>query len=163
MHLTKDVVERFESFYLKGGIDDCWEWEGSKAPRGYGTFSMRKSGVERKTFSAHRFAWAIANKCDIPEGKMICHHCDNPSCVNPKHLYMGTGFDNNSDTVERGRAKRKTGGRCSWAKLTEEDVKEIRLSTETQVVLAKRFGVSQSHISRLRTGNRKLWTCIENA
>lgn len=159
MNLAKDALKRFESKYMCGGIDDCWEWQGSKQKRGYGFFGIQENGVSRKTYSAHRLAWAIANNQDIPPGKMICHSCDNPSCVNPKHLYLGTGFDNNTDTIKRGRATRKTGSACSWAKLSEQDVKEIRASNDKQVVLAMRYGVSASHISRIKNSDRKLWAC----
>lgn len=161
MHLTKGVLARFESFYTKAGENECWEWRGCKSKRGYGDFSIRETGVKRKTYSAHRLAWAVSNNQDIPSGKMICHTCDYPPCVNPKHLYLGTGFDNNSDTVKRGRANRKTGAGCSWAKLTEPDVMSIRQSTEKQCVLAKLYGVSPSHISRIKNSSRKLWACVK--
>jgi hypothetical protein len=163
MYLTKSAITRFETFFEKAGNDECWNWQGHKDKRGYGDFSLRQSGVERKTYSAHRFAWAISNQQDIQPGKMICHTCDNPSCVNPKHLYLGTGFDNNSDTVKRGRAKRKTGSSCSWAKLTEQDVLDIRKSTECQHILAKKYGVHQSQISRIKSGDRNSWACVKNA
>jgi hypothetical protein len=161
MRLTKEVLTRFESYYRRGNENECWPWLGSKQSRGYGFFGLRASGVSRKTYSAHRLAWSIANSRDIPSGKMICHTCDNPSCVNPKHLYLGTGFDNNSDTVVRGRANRKTGEQCSWAKLTEQDVLAILESKEKQVILARRYKVSQSHISHLKSCKRKLWTRVK--
>lgn len=162
MHFAKDVLSRFESKYEKRGDDECWEWQGAKLAKGYGTFSISLKGVSKETYSAHRLSWAIANQQDIPPKKMICHHCDNPSCVNPKHLYMGTGFDNNTDTVKRGRATRKAGEDCSWAKLTEQDILTIRESTERQYVLAARYGVSQPHISRIKSGDRSLWTCVKS-
>ncbi len=160
MYLSIDVLSRFESKFEKCGDDECWEWLGSKNQRGYGFFNMRIGGVSTNTYSAHRLSWAIANNQDIPPKKMICHHCDNPSCVNPRHLYIGTGFDNNTDTVKRGRAKRKVGEDCSWAKLTKQDILTIRESTERQYVLAARYGVSQPHISRIKSMDRNMWTCV---
>lgn len=124
---------------------------------------MRQSGVEIKTYSAHRISWAIENNSIIPEKMMICHTCDNPSCVNPNHLYLGTGFDNNKDTVNRGRANRKSGNDCSWSKLTENDVLDIRSSNDSQTSLAKKYGVSQPHISRIISGDRSLWKHAKKA
>lgn len=159
MHLTENIISRFESKYQKGDKDSCWVWQGPKQPRGYGNFDLHlcERDSARKTHSAHRIAWMIANKQEIPPGKMICHKCDNPQCVNPNHLYLGTGFDNNMDTVNRGRAIRKTGESCSWAKLTEQDVSDIRKSTESQATLARYYGVSPSHVSRLKSGDRNPW------
>lgn len=163
MHLTRDVLERFESKFQRGNDSDCWIWKGSKCSKGYGHFSMRQSGVEIKTYSAHRISWAIENNSIIPEKMMICHTCDNPSCVNPNHLYLGTGFDNNKDTVNRGRANRKSGNDCSWSKLTENDVLDIRSSNDSQTSLAKKYGVSQPHISRIISGDRSLWKHAKKA
>lgn len=151
MKLTNEAITRFESKYDQGTEDECWEFPDS-------SFSYRQKNVRRKSYAPYRIAWQAANgNQEIPVGKMICHHCDNPPCVNPKHLYLGDGFTNNQDTVNRGRARRIEGEDCSWSKLTEENVTEIRLSEERQKILAAKFGVSPSHISRIKSGDRNMW------
>lgn len=109
----------FESKILKSG---CWWFKGAKNQKGYGVF---KNPWER---AAHRFSWCIY--CgEIPKGMLVCHHCDNPSCVNPKHLFLGTPQDNSSDMV---RKKRSIKGRIGMrgelnpaTKITEATAREI--------------------------------------
>ena len=79
----------------------CWIWRGQVDTKGYGKFP-----VNRKWFSAHRMAYTIAHG-GIPEGKWILHHCDNPLCVRPEHLYAGTAKDNAQDCVNRGRVGKR--------------------------------------------------------
>lgn len=81
------------------GEDECWEWKGSKTgPKGYGEISMG-----RKLWRTHRLSYFLTHG-EIPEGKMICHSCDNPPCCNPKHLFAGTALDNALDMHSKGRA-----------------------------------------------------------
>lgn len=148
--LTREEILRFHSKYQKKSDGECWEFQSVD-------FSIRRPEISRKSYAPYRISWILANNSRIPPGKMICHHCDNPPCVNPSHLYLGTGFENNRDTVRRGRARRATGESCSWSKLTGEQVLEIKSSSVRQVDLAKKYGVSQSHISRIRSGDRNLW------
>lgn len=91
--------ERFWSKVSKG--DGCWEWQAGRLPTGYGRFSDK--GVEYK---AHRFSWALAHGA-IPEGMLICHRCDNPRCVRPDHLFLGTNSDNQRDMVNKNRGRWK--------------------------------------------------------
>jgi len=145
-------AERFNAKYKKGSKSSCWEWLGKLGKNGYGLFYMMRP--PRKTFHAHRVAWSHHNNRDVPDGMMICHTCDNRSCVNPDHLYLGTGYDNNSDTVKRHRAKRKRGSECSWSKLTEKQVIDIVKSTATQQKIAERYGLDQSTVSQIKAGLR---------
>jgi len=92
----------------------------------------------------------------IPSGKVVRHTCDNPSCINPDHLIIGTQQDNIQDSVSRGR--NAFGERNGHSKLTMEAVVEIRASNEKQRVLAKRFGVSQGVISVAKRG--LTWRCV---
>lgn len=152
MDLTKAEIERFKSKREEKGIDECWEWAGAIYNNGYGMVALKRG--KRKTFSAHRIAWIVANGKDIPAGLMICHKCDNRPCVNPNHLYAGTGRDNNTDTVRRNRGNRKLGSDCSWSKLTEKQVLDILSSTMKQTLLAKKYGIDPSLVSQIKSGKR---------
>lgn len=81
-----------------GGDDACWIWTRGKLPKGYGRFN-----ADGKDVLAHRFAYEKLIG-EIPDGLHVCHHCDNPSCVNPKHLFVGTRSDNMQDMWEKKRA-----------------------------------------------------------
>lgn len=89
---------------------DCMIWQGSKNRTGYGYYSLRG-----KTVYAHRYSWQISNKAEIPKGKVIMHSCDNPSCVNPAHLSLGTYTDNAQDRQmkNRGRKDYPSASHCS--------------------------------------------------
>lgn len=137
------VSERFWGKVDKGS--DCWEWQAYRNPAGYGLF--RFDGRDQR---AQRVAWQLTNG-SIPEGMFVCHHCDNPACVRPSHLFLGSPLENSRDCVRKGRQARGT--RNSQSKLSERDVFEIRrLATETDLLqreIAGRFGVTQCHVSEI--------------
>lgn len=127
---------------------DCWVWTGTKNDCGYGIFLLPGEVPVR----AHRYAWERENG-PIPKDMVIRHKCDNPACVNPSHLLLGTKDDNNKDTAER---HRHNYGLSHWnGKLSDQDVLDIRSSQDPQSVLAKRYGVNQSHISYIKAGRQR--------
>lgn len=139
------VADRFWAKVDKGSPNECWLWLGGRATGGYGVALH-----DGKRWQAHRLAWTLTYG-PIPNGMLICHRHDNPSCCNPAHLFCGTQKDNVADAIAKGRMLR--GEMNGKAKLTEHDVLEIRArSTEVQARLAEEFGVVRSHIGNILAG-----------
>lgn len=119
----------------------CWKWRGQTDKDGYA-----KIFVNGKNIGAHRFSWEL-HYGKIPKGLEVCHHCDNPPCTNPKHLFLGTKQDNANDSKQKGR--RAFGERSGMAVLTSAQVEQIRKQYQFgshatgTTGLAKKFGVSQ--------------------
>lgn len=140
----------------------CWLWIGSRLPKGYGRFYPAvKVGLY-----AHRVSWEIANGRPVPEGLHVMHACDNPSCVNPAHLSVGTRSDNMRDAVSKGRAKHceRFGEQAPRAKLSNADVSAIKrrlLAGEAQNDVALEFGVTRGAITHIATG--RSWLKCEAA
>jgi len=120
--------------------DGCWWFVGSKNKHGYGLLVYKN-----KSYYAHRRSWEAFNG-DIQDGLCVLHKCDNPSCVNPDHLFLGTRKDNIIDKVNKGRQSSLFGEKNKASKLTEEKVKEIRSKyipkKYTYKMLSKEFNVS---------------------
>ena len=139
----------------------CWEWTGSKR-NGYGRMIIgsRKDGT-RKSMSAHRVSYELEYG-EIPDGMEVCHKCDNPSCVNPKHLFLGTRQDNIDDRERKGRNITFIGEEQPRAKLTKKSVKDARWEraykgTSFQA-LANRYGVSKKTMQNAING--VTWKCV---
>lgn len=154
--MTTSLIQRF---WRKVQIDDsesCWLWQAFRNPKGYGMIS--NGGYMAL---AHRVSWAIHNG-KVPANKYVLHRCDNPSCCNPKHLYIGTNADNVRDKVERGRSSwprpERAGEGHPMVKLTTEAVMEIRSEIGIRgagVRLARKYGVRPSTITMIQKG--RLW------
>lgn len=137
-----------------GPRGDCWEWRGHTVTNGYGVISIKS-----KNTLTHRFAWILANG-DIPAGEghhgtCVCHRCDNRICVNPAHLFLGTHDVNMKDAAAKGRVAGRIGQTAHRAKLTDDEVREIRTDRRLLREIAEDFGVSQTTISGIR--RRTLW------
>lgn len=146
--------ERFWSKVAVGDPDDCWEWLASQNSRGYGRFR-----IHYRLWQVHRVVWVLTYG-PIPEGLLVCHHCDNRLCCNPYHLFLGTQADNMSDASRKGRTH--LGEADGNSKLTEDDILDIRdlyaTGDWTQQELADEFGVTSSNVSYVV--NRKIWKHI---
>ena len=171
------IIRKHPRFFNKVDIpenlEDCWEWAADKIfDDGYG-----KYGFNGKRTRSHRFSYQIfygKTPCKNKEGKRICvcHHCDNPGCVNPNHLFLGTQKDNLNDARNKGRwvpedfgfqkgHNHSRGEKHSNSKLTEKEVRLIRKELKEGVkpkFLSKRFGVGVHTIYGIK--NRRTWKHI---
>lgn len=178
----RTVHDAFKDRVIEGNPDECWPW-----PRGwrrdgtanyYGTLM-----VHRKPYPAHRVSWEVYIG-PIPERKHVLHNCDNPCCVNPNHLFLGTNIDNINDKVSKGRQAKGQSVRKNHdhlkgevvvtSRLTAEQVMEIRRREndgESGSELATEFGMSDTqvgaivrgkvwkHLPVFNTGERSVRTC----
>ena len=150
MHETEpELMERFLSKVAK--TESCWLWIGAKSGRGYGAF---RSPDEQK---AHRFSYS-RYVGQIPQGFSVCHRCDNPACVNPDHLFVGTHADNMKDKMSKGRGNHLVGTKHPRSKLTESQVIAIRADNRRQVEIAESYGIKQAQVSEIK--RRIAWTHI---
>jgi len=138
--------------YLSKQDGECRVWTGSINGKGYG--GIRING---KQYKAHRVSYEIKFG-PIPEGMLALHKCDNRMCINPDHIFPGTSKENTADMIAKGRDVR--GEACSWSKLTDQQVNEIRdkISVGKRGVLkalAIEYGVSQSTISDIKRRRKK--------
>lgn len=147
---SKAPIERFWIFVNK--TDTCWMWIGSRNNNGYGKFK-----VGSHLISSHRFIFETING-PIPPGKIIRHSCDNPICVNPDHLLVGTCQDNINDKCARGRVSRLNGEQNPNAKLLKSDIPMIRKLYKdglSQKEIGILFGVVKQSISHIMS--QKTW------
>lgn len=128
----------------------CWVPKYHRANKGATAYRVLKRFGRRNTH-VHRLMYQFYYGEPAP-GKLILHHCDNPPCCNPEHLYAGDHADNTRDKVSRGRMNPVRGERCNFSKVTGEQVREIRRLRElghTYPFIAKRFGLHSQHVYRL--------------
>jgi hypothetical protein len=149
LQLVKEIRESFSERCVEKETG-CVEWQGAKIPDGYGV--MRFLG---KHILAHRFSFLLHGG-EIPEGKYLCHRCDNPACVNPAHLFVGTQTDNMQDAMKKGRHRPPPlGENHHRAKLTEEKVRlirKMRAEGVSQQKIAEFIGTPQTNISAILRG-----------
>lgn len=152
----RSLSERFWEKVDKRGPSECWPWVAGMNRYGYGRVAA--GGAKRAPILiASRVSWELHNG-PIPAGARILHHCDNPRCVNPAHLYAGTQADNVRDMFQRGRANRPRGAAVWCARLTSAQAREIRaayaLGDISQRALGAQYGVSDVTVSRIVRGLR---------
>lgn len=157
MSVNKVILDKFQfdAFWSKVDIKDdpmaCWEWLGARKPRGYGNVRINK-----KYQLAHRVAWEVTN-FEIPQGFVVCHTCDNPSCCNPSHLMLGTMRSNTVDMIIKNRQgfhkNKATGVRNANAKLSWCQVIKLREEYSrgdiTISKLARKFSMSSAGVSAI--------------
>lgn len=152
--LTDKQIQRFWAQVDRKDDNECWLWTGDRLQnRGYGRF-----GLNYKTIYSHRIAYFLAYG-DIGEDMYICHHCDNPPCCNPSHLFIGTPKDNSQDRERKGRRKVVRGNAHPQMKVTTEQIEEIRRRYAqggiSQDALADEYGISQGQVWRIINNQRR--------
>jgi len=135
------IEERFWRFVTKLSESECWVWSGSKNAKGYGMLPTNNEQL------AHRVSYRLF-KGEIPAKTMVLHHCDNPTCVNPSHLYLGDNKQNMIDMISRDRAK----PRGKPPTLSKEQVMLIAESTDTVKSIAEKFNTSISSVRLIKSG-----------
>lgn len=130
------------------GPDACWPWMGARCG-GYGLIK-----ISRKMERAHRVAWKISNGRSAPDDMEVCHRCDNPPCVNPGHLWLGTPYANQRDKAVKGRTTRKNGSENPTAKLTADEARHIYRLPPPNWAIALAFNVTESTVATIKRGER---------
>jgi len=119
------------------GPGDCWEFAGARDPKGYGRFNLRGKSVPTQ-----RVVWELTNG-QIPDGMFVCHHCDNPPCCNPAHLFLGTPADNMADKIAKDRHCYKLGPDG------EQSIRILALLGLSRKRIAELHGVSRYPVDRV--------------
>lgn len=157
VYARSDVAVRFWARVDNRGNENCWPFLGAHTTDGYGHFQVgsRRDGSRRMVY-AHRLAWELTHG-KIPQGQLACHKCDQPSCCNPSHLFLGSSADNVADMDAKGRrvATAMKGERHGRAKLTDDDVRNIRriAGHESRRSTSIRFGVTEKTIGSIQRGD----------
>lgn len=154
--------DRFDASYIPEPMSGCWLWIGAEqGSYGYGRIKVDGNVIPAHKYSYQRFVG------QVPDGMLVCHRCDNPACVNPYHLFIGTNQDNSDDKVRKNRQakgvklakaqyeNRPRGERNGNSKLSYEQVNNILSIDMPQRKLAKMFGVSQALISKIK--RKEMW------
>lgn len=155
----KSLLERFEVKYIPEPNTGCWLWLGTYMGAGYGQWQT--GGVKKYS---HRWAYEIYVG-PIPDGQVVCHRCDNPACVNPAHLFVGSMRDNSLDMFRKGRCaltrNTRKGSKHGRSKLTEDQIANMRRLHASGMPyrdMAKTFSVSVSLVGKIVTGT--IWTHV---
>lgn len=139
----------------------CWMWTGYRDKNGYGHLT-----VDNINRTAHRYSWELVNG-SIPDGLFVCHKCDNPSCVNPDHLFLGTQADNVKDCHDKGRSSGGSmpGETNPSSKITEDQAKSIFVernrNRKSLGSIARQYGITEQMVWLIAKGKKWEWATRE--
>jgi hypothetical protein len=146
--------KQIRDFWAKVRIasdDECWEWSGARNAKGYGVKRNAVARGKAENIQAHRMSWIVFNS-EVPDGLLVLHRCDNPSCVNPAHLFLGTHKDNMDDKMSKGRGVAPP---LSPLKFTPEQCDQIRVMHgvgQSMRAIAREFNTTHSVVRRVLRG-----------
>lgn len=153
---TEKDIARFWSKVNIKSENECWEWQKFTTPLGYGMFGLNKKDWQPRYFS-HRVSYLLKDS-SFDQSLFVCHKCDNPKCVNPNHLFLGTAKDNNLDKVSKNRQAKGRSSDNELIKINQEIADEIRKLQKqglTYKELCDKFNLAKSTISYIV--NNKIW------
>jgi HNH endonuclease len=153
---SKTLNERFFDKFKMTDKNKCWEWFGNRNPSGYGMIGYLATQV-----LAHRVSWEV-HRGKIPKGLFVLHRCDNPPCVNPNHLFVGTCKDNAQDMILKGRKPDTSGSKNGMSKINEADALKIRrlsAAGNNFTKIGRRFGLCTTSVSNIV--KRKKWSHVK--
>lgn len=149
MHITDHTLEqRFWDKLKVGNSGECWEWQAALDDKGYGQIWSKGTAQ-----SAHRVAWEIMIG-PIPKDMNVLHRCDNRKCCNPRHLFLGSQWDNIVDMIRKGRGNPPVGINHPNSIFTEEEARDIKFSSLSTKELAEKYGKGLPTIINIRNGRR---------
>jgi hypothetical protein len=158
--MRKDFALKFWSKVDKNAPNGCWEWIGCRTGAGYGQIRISGEVGQSKAVSVHVLSWEMANGL-VPDGMDVLHHCDNPVCVRPEHLFLGTQHDNVQDMMQKGRyvlgvRLGNQGEKHPLHKLTEKQVLDIKKALAdnscSTAELARKYGVAYMTVYSIKRG-----------
>lgn len=156
------LLIRFFKLVDRSDVESCWLWKGFRKENGYGNLFIERVNGKAVMDGAHRVSYRLFVG-PIPDGMHVCHRCDNPRCVNPKHLFLGTPRDNMQDKKQKGRAISLRGEASPRAKLTDAQVADIlslRVKGVSSLDIASQFHISRGHAYRIFSGKQRHHTTI---
>lgn len=163
-HTFREYIKLlFDERVERRGVEDCWPWQGVIFRNGYGCLTATIPSGKVRAFLAHRLSYYFAYG-KFNTRLFVCHHCDNPKCVNPEHLFLGTPQDNMDDKVQKGRQPR--GENAGNAKLTETQIGtvfELYAADWTQQQIANHIGCSFQHVSKILRRQRRAFDRVREA
>lgn len=155
----RPALERYWASVERRGPSECWPWLGRRDRDGYGWFS--DFSIRRSPLRAHRYMiYVVTSRLPEPT-EHVLHRCDNPPCVNPAHLFIGSNLDNIADKIAKGRHRGNPTGNLGdlRRRLTDEDVAAIRAFGNpyygSRSEIARRYGISREHVRRIQNGTRR--------
>lgn len=152
-----DRLERFMRHVDRSNQDGCWLWTGTRLPAGYGLFHWKTTdtdGIARKSMTASRASYML-HVGPVPDHLHVCHRCDNPPCVNPDHLFIGTAADNTQDMLAKYRHSKTRRPHTRVRKLSDDDVRAIRSDPRSATEIAAAFGCSALNVYNIKARRRK--------